>query len=142
MKILFVIYADTKLLLETLHTCDNVPPKNVHIKNKQIRRVVIRCSHTVHLTVKKLDFCRIEDSKKKFCTNLREHATEITNCKKRSCYCCQKRGKHTRNQNSVTYTYAHNNLVMNLRMMKIIIRFKITVITHKNLEVMHVVSLM
>ena len=46
--------------------------------------------------------------------------------------------KHKPNKNS--FTYAKNDSVLNLLMMKTIVMFAITVITQETIEVVHIVS--
>ena len=61
----------------------------------------------------KHDFYRGEDSIKKFCADLREHASEIINCERKEMLQLTKKRKYQiTNEDSVTY--ATSNLMINL----------------------------
>ena len=59
------------------------------------------------------------------CKDKRKHAIEIINCEERKCY---------------LVIYAKKKLLMNVLMMKVIVKFEITVITQESIEVPHIVS--
>ena len=85
MKAPFIIYADLECLLEKISVCYNNPEKSSTIKiNKHTPSgysLFTRCSFDEERN--KLSHYRGEDSMKKFCKDLREHATKIINYKKK-----------------------------------------------------------
>ena len=62
---------------------------------------------------------------KTLCKDKIKHAIETINCEKRKYY---------------LIIYAKKKLLMNVLMMKVIVRFEITVITQESTEVPHIVS--
>ena len=78
MKVPFIIYADTESLLEEMSTCQNNPKESSTTKiNKHTPSgysLFTYCSFDV--TKYKLDYYR---GMKKFCKDLKEHATKIIN---------------------------------------------------------------
>ena len=103
--------------------------------------MTIEYSHIVHLIAKKSkrDFHRVEDSMRKICVDLREHTIEIIDCKKQGCYPWQKKERENHTANSIFAIYAKKNLMM-IIMMKIIVRFETALVTHENIVLSHVVS--
>ena len=81
MKVPFIIYADLESLLEKMSTCNNNPEKSSTTKiNKHTPSgysLFTNCSFDA--TKNKLDYYRGKNSMKKFCLDLREHATKIIN---------------------------------------------------------------
>lgn len=76
-----------------------------------------------------------EDSMKKFCANLKEHATEMINSEKRKrCRWQRKRKNHA--SNKISAKFAKKNLMM----MKAIVKFVITAFTQENIVVLQIVS--
>ena len=77
----FIIYADLECLLEKISACYNNPEKSSTTKiNKHTPSgysLFTRCSFDEKRN--KLSHYRGEDSMKKFCKDLREHATKIIN---------------------------------------------------------------
>ena len=86
MKLPFVIYADLECLLEKMSTCQNNPNKSSTTKiNKHTPSgysLFTHCSF-VDESKNKLNHCRGDDCMKKFCKDLREHATKIINYEKK-----------------------------------------------------------
>ena len=110
MKLPFVIYADLECLLEKMSTCINNPNKSSTTKiNKHTPSgysIFTHCSFDE--SKNKLDYYRGDDCMKKFCKDLRTHATKIINYEKKKmisltmeekihcnkqkiCYICKKR---------------------------------------------------
>ena len=84
-KLPFIIYADLECLLEKMSTSYNNPKKSSTTEiNKHVPSVYslfIHCSFDK--TKNKLDCYRGKDCMKKFCKDLREHATKIINYEKK-----------------------------------------------------------
>ena len=84
-KLPFVVYADLECLLEKMSTCYNNPEKSSTTKlNKHTPSgysLFTNCSFDK--TKNKLDYYRGEDCMKKFCKDLREHATKIITYEKK-----------------------------------------------------------
>ena len=85
MKLPFVIYADLECLLEKMSTCQNNP--NESSTTKINKHTPSGCSLFTHCSFdnskNKLNYYRGEDCMKKFCKDLREHATKIINYEKK-----------------------------------------------------------
>ena len=83
-KLPFVVYADLECLLEKMSTCYNNPEKSSRTKiNKHTPSsysIFTHCSFDE--SKNKFDYYRGEDCMKKFCKDLREHATKIINYEK------------------------------------------------------------
>ena len=81
----FIIYADLECLLEKVSTCyNNLEESSTTEINKHTTScysLSTRCSFDK--TKNKLDYYRGEDCMKKFCLDLREHATKIINYEKK-----------------------------------------------------------
>ena len=84
-KLPFVVYADLECLLEKMSTCYNNPEKSLTTKiNKNTPSGYSLFTHCLFdKTKNKLDYYRGEDCMKKFCKDLREHATKIINYEKK-----------------------------------------------------------
>ena len=84
MKIPFVNFADMESLLEKISSYDNSQTKLFASKINKCTTCGYSsftcCSFDKNKN--KHYFYRDENSMKKFCVNLNEHATEITNCEK------------------------------------------------------------
>ena len=77
-KLPFVVYADLECLLEKMNTCINNPNESCTTEiNKHIP------SSSFDQTKNKLNYYRGKDCMKKFCKDLREHATKIINYEKK-----------------------------------------------------------
>ena len=76
----FIIYADLECLLEKISTCYNNPEESSTTEIN--KHTPSGCSLFTHClfdkTKNKLDYYRGDDCMKKFCKDLREHATKIT----------------------------------------------------------------
>ena len=141
-KLPFITYADLECLLEKMDTFYNNPKKSSTTEiNKHTPSGYLLFTHcSFDKTKNKLDYYRGEDCMKKFCKDLREHATKIINCEKKKmipltikeeiyhnkqkiCYICKKEfnkddKKHYKVRNHCHYTgkyrgAAHN--ICNLR---------------------------
>ena len=84
-KLLFVIYADLECLLEKISTCQNNPNESSTTEiNKHTPSGYSLFAHgSFDKPKNKLDYCRGQDCMKKFCKDLRTHATKIINYKKK-----------------------------------------------------------
>ena len=84
-KLPFAVYADLECLLEKMSTCQNNPIESSTTEiNKHIpsgHSIFTHCSFGQ--SKNKLDHYRGKDCMKKFCKNLREHATKIINYEKK-----------------------------------------------------------
>ena len=85
MKLPFVIYADLECLLEKMSMCINNPNESSSTKiNKHTPSgysIFTSCSFDE--SKNKLNYYRSKDCMKKFCKDLREHATRIINYQKK-----------------------------------------------------------
>ena len=81
----FVIYADLECLLEKISICYNNSEESstteVNKHTPSAYSLFTNCSFDERKN--KLDYYRGEDCMKKFCKDLRKHATKIINCKKK-----------------------------------------------------------
>ena len=84
-KLPFIIYADLECLLEKMSTCYNNADESSTTKiNKHTPSSYSLFTHcSFDKTKNKLDYYRGKDCVKKFCKNLREHATKIINYEKK-----------------------------------------------------------
>ena len=84
-KLPFVVYADLECLLEKISTCQNNPNESSTTEiNKHTPSGYSLFTHcSFDKSKNKLDHCRGKVSMKKFCKDLREHATKIINCEKK-----------------------------------------------------------
>ena len=94
-KLPFIVYADLECLLEKMSTCYNNPEESSTAKiNKHIPSgysIFTHCSFDK--SKNKLNYYIGEDCMKKFCKDLREHATKIINCEKKRYDSINKRGR-------------------------------------------------
>ena len=81
----FIIYDDLECLLEKISTCYNNPQESSTTEiNKHTPSGYSLFTHcSFDKTKNKLDYYRGEDCMKKFCKDLREHATKIINYEKK-----------------------------------------------------------
>ena len=99
-KLPFVIYADLECLLEKMSTCQNNPTEI----NKQIPFGYSIFSHcSFNQTKNKRNRYRGKDCMKKFCKDLREHATKITNYEKKKMIPLTKEEKIHYNDQEICY---------------------------------------
>ena len=86
MKLPFVIYADLECLLEKMSTCQNNPNKSSTTEINKHKpsgySLFTHCSFDE--SKNKLNYYRGDDCMKKFCKDLREHATKIINYEKKN----------------------------------------------------------
>ena len=84
-KLPFIIYADLECLPEKMSTCCNNPKESSTTKiNKHTPSGYSLFTHcSFDKTKNKLDYYRGKDCMKKFCKDLREHATKIINYEKK-----------------------------------------------------------
>ena len=84
-KLPFIIYADLECLLEKMGTCYNNPKESSTTEiNKHTPSGYSLFTHCLFDKRKnKLDYYRGKDCMKKFCKDLREHATKIINYEKK-----------------------------------------------------------
>ena len=84
-KLPFVVYADLECLLEKMSTCQNNPNKSstteINKHTPSVYSIFTHCSFDK--TKNKLDYYRGKDCMKKFCEDLRTHATKIINYEKK-----------------------------------------------------------
>ena len=84
-KLPFIVYADLECLLGKMSTCYNNPEESSTTKiNKHIPSgysIFTHCSFDK--SKNKLNYYRSEDCMKRFCKDLREHATKIIDCEKK-----------------------------------------------------------
>ena len=84
-KLPFIIYADLECLLEKINTCFNNPEESSTTKINHHTpsgySIFTHCSFDK--SKNKLNYYRGEDCMKRFCKDLKEHATKIINCEKK-----------------------------------------------------------
>ena len=119
MKLQFAIYADLECLLEKMSTCINNPNKSSTTKiNKHTPSgysVFTHCSFDE--SKNKLNYYRGDDCMKKFCKDLRIHATKIINHEKKKIILLTTEEKiHYNKQKYVIYV--KKNLIMIKRTIK------------------------
>ena len=87
-KLPFLVYADSEFLLEKMSTCQNNPNESstteIHKHTPSSYSLFTRFSFDK--TKNKLDYYRGKDCMKKFCKDLREHATKIINYERKKLY--------------------------------------------------------
>ena len=112
-KLPFVVYADLERLLEKMSTCQNNPndSSTTEINKHRPSGYSLFTHFSFDKTKNKLDYYRGKDCIKKFCKDLREHATKIINYEKKKmipltikekthyneqgiCYICKKSRDH------------------------------------------------
>ena len=85
MRATFIICADLECLIEKMSTCHNDSEKSSTTKvNEQIPSL-FTCSSFDRIE-NKLDYYRGKDCTKKFCEDLKKHATRIINYEKKKLY--------------------------------------------------------
>ena len=104
-KLPFVVYADLECLLEKMSTCYNNPEKSLTTKiNKNTPSGYSLFTHCLFdKTKNKLDYYRGEDCMKKFCKDLREHATKIINYEKKDMIPLTKKEEKNHNNQKVCH---------------------------------------
>ena len=105
MKVPFIIYADLECLLEKMSTCINNPNESSTTKiNKHTPSgysIFTSCSFDE--SKNKLNYYRGKDCMKKFCKDLKEHATRIINYEKKKIISITKEEKINYNDQKVCY---------------------------------------
>ena len=101
----FIIYADLECLLEKISTCYNNTEKSSTTEiNKHTPSVYSLLTHcSFDETKNKLDYYRGEDCMKKFCKDLREHATKIINYEEKDMIPLTKKEEENHNNQKVCY---------------------------------------
>ena len=104
-KLPFIVYADLECLLGKMSTCYSNPEKSSTNKiNKHTPSgysIFTHCSF--NKSKDKLNYYRGEDCMKKFCKDLREHATKIINCEKKDMTPLTKEEEENYNNQKVCY---------------------------------------
>ena len=85
MTVPFIIYADMESLLEKMSICHNNPKTSSTTKtNKHTPSGYLLFTHcSFDFTRNNLDYYRGQDCMKKFCKDLKVHATKIINYKRK-----------------------------------------------------------
>ena len=101
----FIIYADLECLLEKITTCYNNPDESSTSEiNKHIPSGYSLFTHcSFDKTKNKIDYYRGDDCMKKFCKDLREHATKIINCEGKRKIPLTKKKEKKHNEEKVCY---------------------------------------
>ena len=101
----FVVYADLKCLLEKMSTCQNNPNESSTTEiNKQTPSGYSLFTHcSFDKSKNKLSHYRGKDCMKKFCKDLRTHATKIINYKKKTMIPLTKEEKIYYNEQEICY---------------------------------------
>ena len=138
MEVPFITYADLQSLLEKMNIChchNNLEKSSTTKINKHIPSGYSLFPHCSFDTRKnKLDYYRGKNCMKNFCLHLREHATKITNYKKREMIPLTKEEKkmHRRKTTSI---HARKDLVLMITI-KTTIGLETIVIILENTEVL------
>ena len=103
----FIIYADLESLLEKMNTCHNNPEKSSTTKNnKHTPSGYSLFTHCLFDTTEnKFDYYRGKNCMKKFCPDLREHATKIINYEKKEMIPLTKEDKRAHRTSRRCYIY-------------------------------------
>ena len=109
----FIIYADLECLLEKIYTCyHNREESSTTEINKHTPSGYSLLTHcSLDKTKNKLDYYRGEDCMKKFCLNLREHATKIINYEKKKMIPLTKTKKRNTIISKKFVAYSKKNLI-------------------------------
>ena len=105
MKLSFLIYADLECLLEKMSTCQNNPNKSSTTKiNKHAPSGYSLFTHcSFDESKNKLNYYRGDDCMKKFCKDLRTHATKIINYEKKKMIPLTTKDKIYHNKQKICY---------------------------------------
>ena len=105
MKLSFLIYADLESLLEKMSTCQNNPNKSSTTKtNKHAPSGYSLFTHcSFDESKNKLNYYRGDDCMKKFCKDLRTHATKIINYEKKKMIPLTTKDKIYHNKQKICY---------------------------------------
>ena len=153
-KLPFVVYADLECLLEKMNTCQNNPNESSTTEvNKHVPSGYSLFTHcSFDKTKNKLDYYKGKDCMKKFCKDLREHATKIINYEKKRtiqltteekihyneqeiCYICKKEfdksdKKHYKVRDHCHYTGKYRGAAHNICNLRYKIPKEIPVVFH------------
>ena len=101
----FIIYADFECLLEKISTCyNNLEESSTTEINKHTPSGYSLFTHcSFDKTKNKLDYYRGDNCMKKFCKDLREHATKIINYEKKDMIPLTKKKEKHHNKQKVCY---------------------------------------
>ena len=104
-KLPFVVYADLECLLEKMSTCyNNLEESSTTKINKHTPSGYSIFTHCLFDKSKsKLNYYRGQDCMTKFCKDLREHATKITNYEKKDMIPLTKKEEENYNNQKVCY---------------------------------------
>ena len=157
-KLPLIIYADLECLLEKMDTCYNNPEESSTTEiNKHTPSGYSLFTHcSFDKTKNKLDYYRGKDCMKKFCKDLRTHATKIINYEKKKmialtikekiyhseqkiCYICKKEfDKNDKKHYKVTYhchyTGKYRGAAHNICNLRYKIPKEIPIVFHKALH--------
>ena len=106
-KVSFIIYTDLECLLEKMSTCYNNPKESSTTEiNKHVPSGYSLFTHcSFNKTKNKLDYYRRKDCMKKFCKNLRKHATKIINYEKKKMTALTIKEEINHNKQKICYIY-------------------------------------
>ena len=101
----FIIYADLECLLEKISTCYNNSEESstTEINNHTPSGYSLFTHYTFDKTKRKADYYRGEDCMKKFCMDLREHATKIIDSEKKKMMPLKKKEEENHNNQKICY---------------------------------------
>ena len=104
-KFPFIIYADLECLLEKISTCYNNPEESstTEINKHALSGYSLFTHCSFDKTKNKLDYYRGDNCMKKFCKDLREHATKIINYEKKKMMPLTKKEEENHNKQKVCY---------------------------------------
>ena len=107
MKVPFIIYADLECLLEKMSTCINNPnePSTTKINKHTPSGYSIFTSCSFDESKNELNYYRGKDCMKKFCKDLKKHATRIINHEKQKIIPLTKEEKINYNDQQICYIY-------------------------------------
>ena len=104
-KLPFIIYADLECLIEKINTCYNNPKESSTTKINHHTpsgySIFTHCSF--YESKNKLNYYRDDDCMKRFCKDLKEHATKIINYEKKNMIPLTKEEKEDYNNQKVCY---------------------------------------
>ena len=101
----FIIYTDLECFLEKINACYNNPEESSTTKiNKHTPSGYSTFTHcSFDKSKNKLNYYRGEDCMKRFCKDLREHATKIINCEKKDMIPLTKKEEENYNNQKICY---------------------------------------
>ena len=110
----FIIYVDLECLLEKISTCYNNPEESSTTEiNKHTPSGYSLFTHcSFNEERKKLSYYRGEDCMKKFCKDLRKHATKIIDCENKEKIPLTKKEEKKHDKKKVCYIWKKDLLIM------------------------------